>query len=319
MRRYRRLFAALAVALLCAPGTWVRSEVDTALPRDISFEQVQRQGPSGQPAWQVAGVWQYHGAGLRFGGFSALLALGPGKLRAISDRGYRITLTEPDGPAPTASMNRQLVQRGRGYDLTDAEAATRDPASGAYWVAYEQVHVIQRSTIASYPDGVRDLRAIVDWPDNAGIEAMARLADGRFVILPEDAAKGLMFRRDPVENGAPGTFRFANPAPGYAVTDMTQLPDGRLLVLMRRLVRPSPEAWPPFSTLLAIGAPPAKGGTFAPTTTLRLDSALPRENWEGLAVRPRADGRIDVWLISDDNFSVIQRTLLAKLVFDPRK
>ena len=36
-----------------------------------------------------------------------------------------------------------------------------------------------------------------------------------------------------------------------------------------------------------------------------------------LALRPRDDGRVDVWVISDDNFSIMQRTLLAKLVFDP--
>jgi len=45
---------------------------------------------------------------------------------------------------------------------------------------------------------------------------------------------------------------------------------------------------------------------------------IPRENYEGLALRPRGDGRVDVWVMSDDNFSIIQRSLLAKLVFDPQ-
>lgn len=317
MARRKRLFAALAVALLCAPGTWLRSDIVATLPSDFAVQQAQDAGPTAQAGWQVAGVWQYRGEGLRFGGFSALLALGPGKLRAFSDRGYRITLTEPDGPAPTQSMNRQMVERGRGYDLTDAESATRDPATGTYWVGYEQVHAIQRNTIASYPDRVRDLGEIVDWPSNGGIEAMARLTDGRFVVIPECCARGLIFRGDPVAGGAPAFFRFVTPAPGYVPTDLAQLPDGRLLVLMRNLVWPSRSAWPPFSTLLAIGDAPVKGGTFAPKTTLRLDPAIPRENYEGLALRPRADGRIDVWLISDDNQSVLQRTLLVKLIFDP--
>ncbi len=317
MRRLR-LLAALAVGLLCAPGTWLRSDIVSALPSEFAVQQVQKAGPTAQPAWQVAGVWQYRGEGLRFGGFSALLALGPGKLRAFSDRGYRITLTEPDGPDQTQSMNRQMVDRGRGYDLTDAESATRDPATGTYWIGYEQVHAIQRNTIASYPDGVRDLSEIVDWPSNGGIEAMARLTDGRFVVIPECCARGLIFRGDPVAGGAPAFFRFATPAPGYVPTDLVQLPDGRLLVLMRNLVWPSRSAWPPFSTLLAIGDAPVKGGTFAPKTTLRLDPAIPRENYEGLAVRPRDDGRVDVWLMSDDNLSAFQRTLLVKLVFDPK-
>ncbi|WP_296718818.1 esterase-like activity of phytase family protein [Erythrobacter sp.] len=318
MARGKRLLAAGGIALLCAPGTWLRSEIVTTPPRDIAVEQVQDAGPADQTGWQVAGVWHYRAGGLRFGGFSALLALGPGKLRAFSDRGYRITLTEPDGPAPTQGMNRQQVERGAENDLLDAESATRDPGSGAYWIGYEQVHTIQRNTIASYPDGLRDLRPIVDWAENGGAEAMVRLADGQFVLLPECCDRGLIFPGDPVAGGMPAEFRFVAPAPDYVATDITQLPDGRLLVLMRRLVRPSPDAWPPFSTLLVIGEAPEEGGTFAPETTLRLDPVIPRENYEGLAVRPRTDGRVDVWLIADDNFSVIQRTLLVKLVFDPK-
>ena len=317
MARGKRLLAACAVALLCAPGTWLRSEVARTPPRAIPFVQVQGEARTVQPGWTIAGVWHYRGEGLRFGGFSALLALNSGRLRAFSDRGYRITLTEPDRPAPAAGMSRQLVERGREWDLLDAESATRDPATGTYWVGYEQFHAIQRSTVASTPDRMRDLRGLVDWPENAGIEAMARLADGRFVILPECCTRGLIFRRDPVAGGGPAGFRFAIPAPGYVATDMTQLPDGRLMVLMCKLVRPTRKAWPPFSSVLAIGEMPVAGGTFAPNVALRLDPVVPRENYEGLAVRPRADGRIDVWLISDDNFSVFQRTLLVKLVYDP--
>jgi hypothetical protein len=36
-----------------------------------------------------------------------------------------------------------------------------------------------------------------------------------------------------------------------------------------------------------------------------------------MAVTPRADGRLTVWLISDDNQTQLQRTLLWKLVVDP--
>jgi hypothetical protein len=86
-----------------------------------------------------------------------------------------------------------------------------------------------------------------------------------------------------------------------------------LLLLMRDLAW----AYPIFTSRLAIGAVPRAGGVFAPKTVLQLDPTIPRENYEGLAVRPRKDGRIDVWVFSDDNLSVMQRTLLAKLIFDP--
>lgn len=319
MHHFGRLIAALAVALMCAPGTWLRSPVIDTPPQAVAVAQVAGATDTPAPQWVVAGVWQYRAPGLRFGGFSAMLALGPGKLRAFTDRGFRMTFTEPDLPQPTGGMNRQQVSRGWENDLIDIESATRDPVSGDYWVGYEQVHAIQRNTIASAPTGVRDLRGDVTWPSNGGIEAMVRLADGRFVVVPESGREGLIFAGDPVAGGAPAPFRFRSPAEGYVATDLAQLPDGRLLVLMRNLVWPSRQAWPPFSALLAIGDAPSAGGEFAPAIALRLDGVIPRENYEGLAVRPRSDGRVDVWVMSDDNFSIIQRTLLAKLVFDPRK
>jgi hypothetical protein len=99
---------------------------------------------------------------------------------------------------------------------------------------------------------------------------------------------------------------------------MAQLPDGRLLMLLRDT------AWglPPFTSALAIADPPpadpAERTVWRARLLLDLDAILPRENYEGLAIAPQDDGRIAIWLISDDNFSALQRTLLAKLVFDPR-
>lgn len=317
MPRPARLIAALAVTLLCAPGTWLRSPIDDAPPQQIAVTRVAAAAAADAPGWNLAGVWEISAEGLQFGGFSAMLPLGPGRLLVFTDRGSRMAFTEPDLPDFGGTMNHQQVLPGWENDLADIESATRDPDSGAYWIGFEQVHAIQRNTIAGAPDGLRDLRGLVDWPTNGGNEAMVRTADGRFIILPESGDEGLIFARDPVAGGKPQTFRVRSPATAYVATDMAQLPDGRLLVLMRDLVRPSRAAWPPFSALLAIGDPPAAGGTFAPVVTLRLDDVIPRENYEGLALRPRDDGRVDVWVISDDNFSIIQRTLLAKLVFDP--
>jgi hypothetical protein len=43
-----------------------------------------------------------------------------------------------------------------------------------------------------------------------------------------------------------------------------------------------------------------------------LEAPLPMDNYEGLAVLPDRDG-VTLWLISDDNFARIQRTLLLEL------
>ncbi|MBA4768551.1 MAG: esterase-like activity of phytase family protein [Porphyrobacter sp.] len=314
MRGKRRLLAALAVAVLCAPGTWVRTTLSDKPPRDIAVTQVQGTGPTAAPDWQVGGVWHYKAKGLLFGGYSALLPLQGNRLRAFSDRASRITLMEPGRAGPAPRIARQLVAPEDANRLWDIESATRDPQTGTYWLGYENHHTIHRFSNLNLLRGKRTLAGKVDWSDNSGAEAMVRLADGRFLILPEGNREGVLFPSDPVEGAPMQRFAFRNPAPGYSVTDVTQLPDGRLLVLMRDVAF----AYPAFTCLLAIGPVPRPGGVFAPQQVLTLDSAVPRENYEGLAVRPRADGRVDVWVISDDNLSLMQRTLLVKLIFDPR-
>ena len=202
--------------------------------------------------------------------------------------------------------------------LWDIEAATIDSDTGKYWLAYERVHTIQRFTAADEPDGFRTFSSPPSWSSNSGLEAMVRLTDGRFLAIPEGRSEALLFLNDPVEGGKPQRIGFASPAPDYAVTAMTQLADGRIVLLMRKV------AWgfPPFSTLLAIGDPPhndADGadGTWSPQITLRLDGVVPRENYEGMAARGLDDGRHQIWLISDDNIAAIERTLLVKLILDP--
>lgn len=318
MARTRRVMAALAVAAMCAPGTWMPGDIPNFTQDNVRLTRIAGPGVTGAPQWELAGIWHYEGKGLEVGGFSALLAHGSDRLQAFSDRGYRFTFSLPDHPRRRPEAIRQDVQTGLEYDLWDIEAATRNPASGSYWLAFENVHAIHRFTVSGAPDGVRLLAGKVDWTANSGIEAMVRLADGRFVVLPEGQSSGLLFAGEPVDGAAARAFDIVSPVKGFDVTDAAQLPDGRLLVLMRKVVSPSRRAWPPFVSLLAIGAVPGPGDVFVPAVTLRLEGVLPTENYEGVALRPREDGRIDVWIISDDNFSVFQRTLLAKLVFDPK-
>jgi hypothetical protein len=197
----------------------------------------------------------------------------------------------------------------------DTEAAVHDPVTRIIWLASENVHAIHLFNADGRADRRRALKGEVDWGRNAGIEAMVRLSDGRFIALPEGESEGLLFAGDPVEGSTSESFAISTPVDGFKMTDAVELPEGRVLVLMRKVVRPGRCAWPPFASLLAIGEVPERGGTFAPRIALRLEGLLARENYEGLALRERADGRIDVWIISDDNVSVFQRSLLAKLTF----
>lgn len=320
MRGRTRLIAALAVAGLCAPGVWFRTEVTRTPAQSVSLEQVAGPSQTDRPDWAIEGVWRYStGPNLTFGGYSALLPLNAGRLRAFSDRGFMLTMTEPDQANERPDDRRvtrvHFADPALYWDLWDAESATIDPATGTYWIGYENTHAIHRFSFRSKPEAVRLLGDEFDWAANGGLEAMVRLADGRFLAVPEGHDEALIWPGDPVAGGDAGRIAFANPAPGYAVTDMAQLPDGRVLLLMRNVVWD----WPPFASLIAIAQPPARGGssTWSPEVMLRFDGILPPENYEGIALRPQEDGTVVAWVISDDNLSAIQRTLLAKLVFDP--
>ena len=80
--------------------------------------------------------------------------------------------------------------------------------------------------------------ALRDWPENGGAEAMARLADGRWIMLCETCGGGrgglhlgLLFAGHPGTSAAQ-KFGIVLPA-GYAPVDTVPLPDGRLLILTR--------------------------------------------------------------------------------------
>lgn len=303
--------AALLLAVLALAASWWRTPVSQGDLADLQLLPLQFE-PAAQGGFRLTGLWQLQSGDARFGGYSALLADDDGRLLAFSDRGRRLVFGKP-GLAPTAGAQAdQRPDRGVGQDLFDIESATRDPVSGTYWLGYEGTHAVHRYTPAHLADGHVLLRE--NWPQNGGAESLVRLADGRFALLPEDAARLYLFDGDPVAGAAMTSMAITWPEAGYFPTDAAQLPDGRLLVLMRRLVPGLP---PTFDSLLVWGELPAAGEDWRPQVALHAEGLLPRENYEGLALRLLADGRTELWLIADDNFSAFQRTLLARLVLAP--
>ena len=262
----------------------------------------------------VTDIWDIDGSGAGFGGFSALIAMPGGELRSFSDRGWRFTFAMAEqGPQDFATAQVIPVD-GYSSRLFDIESATPSPDGEAYWLSYEATHAVHRFGADDSPQEVRDLSGDMDWPDNSGIEAMVRLADGCFLVFPEVGPLGHVFAGDPTEGAAIRPFRVDWPEEGYSPTDAAQLPDGRVLVLLRRF---SMTPLPTFESLIVIGEVPQPGQVWEPEIFAQLDRLLPPENYEGLAVRPLADGSSELWLISDDNFSAFQRTLLARMVHAP--
>ncbi|MFN8882984.1 MAG: esterase-like activity of phytase family protein [Alphaproteobacteria bacterium] len=98
--------------------------------------------------------------------------------------------------------------------------------------------------------------------------------------------------------------------PGFHPTDAAILPDGSALVLERRF-----SLLGGFAARLVRAVPNAlssarEGTVLGGETILTLDDApLPSENWEGVAVTRFGDQTL-VALMSDDNESILQRSLL---------
>lgn len=322
VRMRRLLFLALIIVGL-APGTFLRSP--TGSRGDLAVVTVtprpERDGVAGELG--LAGVWELTSPHGWFGGFSALTPAKGAALVAGTDRGFLLDL-DLSGDAPRAVPGTfrfaGITTRTR-KEFVDLESLARDPATGTLWAGFEYDNLIVR-TAANGTRRVSAPPAMADWSANSGPETMERLADGRFLVIAEGPDDGsdrlhmaLLYPGDPVEGGTPLVSRFAAPA-DYDPVDAAQLPDGRVLILLRRVRYAIPAQ---FDTAIAIADPReiVAGATWQARIIERLDGGIFADNFEGIAYVPSSDGRTrgDVWLVVDDNFSIFQRSLLVKFAW----
>ncbi|MCH2487346.1 MAG: esterase-like activity of phytase family protein [Erythrobacter sp.] len=314
-----RAFLAISVALALAPGTFWRSEVRPIdpgaaivfTPADIAPEE-RRRGPL-----LLTGVWDLSSTNRGLGGYSALIARTDGSLLAGSDTGGLLVIERPGMQKMQARFADTSDNANRDKRDVDLEALTYDPASGRIWAAYEGSNAIE----ALGPDLSRTARVkpemMQGWRSNSGPEAFTRLADGRFVVVAEVLRRGetyhrgVIFAGDPTGNAAAHEFRFAAPE-GFRPVDMTQVPSGEVLVLLRRVEWGLP---PRFVNAIARLDPArlAPDTVWRPEQVLDLPRGMPNDNFEGLTSVREADGSTVLWLVSDDNFSAFQRSLLVRM------
>jgi len=325
-----RIVLILLLILGLAPGTWWRAP--RAVPNhDQRVDVVGLDLPGGccrLGPFRLAEAWQLTSPNDDFGGYSALLPAGGGRLLALSDKGFALDFAKPGSAAAPARQWPLLGDAPARKQSRDIESATRDPATGRVWIALEGRNAVARFAPGMRLEALRQPDEMRSWPQNTGPEAMVRLADGRFVILSESYAgwedgsghPALLFAQDPDVPQRAVRFRFAGAA-GYRPTDMAQLPDGRVLVLMRRLVWPMPARFAG-KILLADPAAIRAGGVWPAIELADLSRPLPVDNFEALAIEPAqgpsaSQGHVTVWLMSDNNDAATQRTLLWRLDLDP--
>ena len=322
MNRLLRLLLIMTLAVLAIGGartTYKNVSQNIALTPLLLDESDPKRTKVG--ALSFLGAWELQSDNNDFGGISALVALKDGRFLGVSDAGTLIGF----GKSGDARADRPFIaalpgafSKGNTFKDRDSEGIAYDPVSGRVWVSYEHTHAIRRFPASlSRVDGVARPATMRGWPSNSGAEALVRLTDGRFLAFaeggPDDGVyPAIQFSGDPVEAGTTQFPFLYRPTTGYRITDATQLPDGRLLLLERRIGFPDG-----FTAKLLIldAAKIARDATVSGEVIATLAPPLLVDNMEGLAIT-QEHGRTVVWLISDNNFNAIQRTLLMKFMLN---
>ncbi len=267
------------------------------------------------------GGWSLTSDTRSFGGLSAMDVNG-NHVTALGDGGTIVRFRLGRfGNASDASITPIPEGCGRVFRKSDndTEALTHDGTRQQWWIAYEWRNAVCRTNDDfTSATAVRVPPEIAVWHPKRGAEAMVRLADGRFLIIAESVsaatglAKAFLLDRDPTDPAARSLEIGYRPTPGYAPTDVAQLPDGRLLVLSRRFT-----LWGLFTTEVSIieRIADAPGSVLQGNILARLKAPTIAENFEGISVTTE-DGRPVIWLVSDNNYMRWQRTLLLKFALD---
>jgi hypothetical protein len=261
-----------------------------------------------------------------FGGLSALKMEADGqRFVALTDKanwftgrivyeGIRPVAIADAVMAPVLAANgRPLAARGW-YD-TEALAADR----GTFYVGIERVNRIVKLDFGRYGVQARarpiatpaDMRSL---PYNRGIEGLAFVPKG-----PHLSGTLIAFSERGLDRaGNIRAFLIGGPTPGgftvrrtdnFDISDCALLPSGDMLLLERRFSWTSGVALRLRRIALSSIAP---GALVDGRILLFADLGYQIDNMEALGVHQTAQGETVLTLLSDDNFSAVQRTLLLQ-------
>lgn len=262
-----------------------------------------------------------------FGAISGLDVRPGGALVAVTDTGFWITgqLIEENGWLRGASdfqMAPMLDDRGDvaiGKSTADAEGLRFDPRDETFVVSFEQQHRVERYSgeLSSAIPAPVALPSLSGLRSNRGIEAIAIAPaggplGGALVIISEGSEDGDGGIRAWVVGG-PQAGAFSIRRLGtFSITDAAFLPNGDLFVLERN-----------FSLSQGVGvrirrlsAADIRPGRVIDGPVLLFDDHLFQiDNLEGMSLRELPTGEVLITLVSDNNHSLLQRTLLLQFVW----
>jgi hypothetical protein len=257
----------------------------------------------------------------RFGGLSGLTIGADGRLYAVSDAGYWVSAQMIlDSDTRLLDLTDWVIQpllstTGTPVSdpLHDAEALARAP-DGSFMVAFETVHRIWRyppPPVAFYssPLPVSIPAEILKAPSNGGLEGIAVFSDGRLLALTEEFQnRDGTFKGWLIEGERSFELSYL-PSEGFRVTDCAALSNGDVIVLERRYV--------PLGILsarlkLVRATTIQPGSKLVGEELIKLEYPLEVDNFEGVAVQEDPRNGTIIYIVSDDNYHPLQRTLLLQ-------
>lgn len=320
MGHSRPLFRAALVAVLALPAAAAGADPITVRSAAVPLN-------SQDPAQRSVGRLRYQGGvhltsdDQRFGGWSSLRLSPDGtRITAISDEGIWMTARLLHDKAGfltglgEAEVGALLGLDGKaleGKDSRDSESCALLP-DGSFIVGFEREHRLWRYPgHDGKPDGiptpVKSPPGLAEAPFNGGIESLLALPKGKLFALTEYWIQNGLDTGwiDGPDDWQPIGYRFER---ALRPSDACLLPGGDIVVLER--------AYNPDRGIVGVRLRQISKDALKPGAALGgrlIADLLPpvtMDNFEGIDCRKGKHGIPVFYLISDDNFSAEQRTLL---------
>jgi hypothetical protein len=334
----RRAALCLAIAAGLSASSRLESHEIGFTPVDIRVSTIENFEPG--RTGSTFGALEFRGGlNLRsrdpyFGALSGLDFMPDGSLLAVADTSgwFSARPVERDGRlvgiqaprlAPMLGADGAVVTSKRQGDAESLRVVTRNGAIDAF-VSFEGRNEVRR--FAALPDVSQALPELVTLPKAvagirrmAGLEALAAAPeggalDGALVIVAERSLDSHRNHRGWILSGPRrGAFSIVRSG-DFDVTDAAFLPDGDLLILERFYEFPLKVAFR-IRRIEADALLP--GATVDGRILIEADLRYDIDNMEGMALRPGPNGETLIILCSDDNHSLLQRTLLLQFALPP--
>lgn len=280
----------------------------TATPADLNDEDA---NPPLPQSVTFAGGWNLTSDNANFGGLSGIETLSDGSLLSISDVGAFVWIgmkdSQPDGTARLAYMLGQDGGQLSGKAEGDSEGlAFRD---GLAIVSFERNHRLEAFDLENC--GANARAALVarlpsevggkSIDENLGAEALSVSPHGNLTYGFESLLRGPSPMGAVFADGTSAlTGQYADNPRGYSFVGRDEVASSSATPIILTLYR---------------SYDPIRGNrniiTWS-TSSDRIELKRPMlvDNFEGIAGEIGEDGRLRIWLISDNNFSPRQQTLL---------